>query len=77
MERRVRTRSPFFIEEELKMVLLVTREYTGPMNSQYVLTAVDDDDLPDYWLEDRQKYVWKKTFKTIRGLAEAIEKSFK
>lgn len=59
------------------MVLLLSREHTGSAKPIYVVTDVEDDRLQKYWDEDESNYVFRKEYKTIRGLSKFLKKYFK
>lgn len=61
------------------MVLLLAREFSGAVKPIYVVTDVESDKLKDYWDEDdsSENYVFRKKFRTIRGLSRFLKKYFK
>jgi len=59
------------------MVLLVSREYRGPMTPIYVVTDISDEDLVEYWTEDEKKRVFRKEFRTVRGLSRFLKHYFR
>lgn len=56
------------------MVLLVTG--SSGITPTYTLTEVEWDNLTVYAEEDDTNYVWRKEFRTTKGLARAIDNYF-